>query len=284
MARHSVSREPLVVVKFGGELVDSEDGMREVAATVARTLRAPARLVVVHGGGREIDLALQSAGLEKRQVDGLRITDRPTLDIVVGVLAGRINTRLVAALGAAGVRGVGLTGADAGCGLSRKAPLHTAASGGQVDLGLVGEPIELERSGVVDALLAADFVPVVASIGATVDGQLLNVNADTLAAHLAISLRADRLILAGATDGVLDEAGRTIRQIDPTTIETIVATGTATAGMIAKLSAANRAVARGVEEVFVVNGRRPAAVEQAVAGVAPERSTRVAASLQVQVS
>src|SRR6185369_17979927 len=99
-----------------------------------------APLVVVHGGGKEIDAALRTAGIEKRQVDGLRITDQPTLEIVVAVLAGAVNTRFVAALNAAGVAAVGLTGADAQCGLAEIAPPHRAVDGRLVDLGRVGVP------------------------------------------------------------------------------------------------------------------------------------------------
>ena len=109
-------------------------------------------LVIVHGGGREIDAALARAGIAKRQVDGLRITDEPTLDIVVGVLAGLINTRLVAALGAAGVRAVGLTGADAGVGRVEAAKPHVSTTGAAVDLGRVGEPVGKDRPALVDDL------------------------------------------------------------------------------------------------------------------------------------
>src|SRR5262245_66658019 len=99
-------------------------------------------LVIVHGGGREIDAALKTAGIEKRQVDGLRVTDQATLNVVVAVLAGTVNTRFVAGLTSAGVAAVGLTGADGGCGLSEQAPPHRTVNGHQVDLGLVGLPSE----------------------------------------------------------------------------------------------------------------------------------------------
>jgi acetylglutamate kinase len=200
-----------VVLKFGGELLEEHERMTALASAIAKIARRT-RLVIVHGGGREIDAALARVGIEKRQVDGLRITDGPTLDIVVGVLAGLVNTRFVAALGRAGVRAVGLTGADAGLGLVKPAPPHVSAAGATVELGLVGEPIGRERPSLLVDLCRQGYVPVVSSIGASVEGELFNVNADTLAAHLAGRLRARRLIVAGATAGVLDRGGATIAE------------------------------------------------------------------------
>src|SRR3954464_9167398 len=113
-----------LLLKFGGELLENGSRLTTLVSAIARTATQGVPLVIVHGGGKEIDAALKAAGIEKRQVDGLRITDEPTLNVVVAVLAGTINTRLVAALNAAGVPAVGLTGADARCGLSEPAPPH----------------------------------------------------------------------------------------------------------------------------------------------------------------
>ena len=150
--------------------------------------------MVVHGGGRAIDAELARARQRAEAiVDGLRITDAATLDAVVAVLGGTINTRLVARLVAAGARAVGLTGADAALGAWRREPRRMSPrAGAQVDLGLVGEPDGRRRSGVVIDLLAGGYVPVVASIGVSRDGGLLNVNADTIAAHLAAGIGATR--------------------------------------------------------------------------------------------
>src|SRR5688500_2709757 len=128
-----------VVLKFGGELLEDSQRVAALASTMARLSRKTP-IVIVHGGGREIDASLARAGIEKRQVDGLRITDEPTLDIVVGVLAGLVNTRFVAALGVAGIQAVGLTGADAGIGRVKAAPPHKSTTGATVNLGRVGEP------------------------------------------------------------------------------------------------------------------------------------------------
>jgi acetylglutamate kinase len=243
-----------VVVKFGGELLEDPTQLSALTTALAKLSRTTP-LVIVHGGGREIDSALARVGIAKRQVDGLRITDEPTLDIVVGVLAGLINTRLVAALGAAGVRAVGLTGADAGIGRVRPARPHVSAGGATVDLGRVGEPVETNRPALLDELCKKGYVPVVSSIGASRDGRLFNVNADTLAARLAARLKSPRLVIAGATAGVLDGEGGTIADLSFDAVESMVQNGSASAGMIAKLAACRSAVEGGAREVFVADGR-----------------------------
>lgn len=264
----------LRVLKFGGELLEGATAMAEAAAAV-HALAGAGPLVVVHGGGREIDAALAAAGIEKRQVEGLRITDEPTLDIVVAVLAGRINTRFVAALTAAGVPAVGLTGADAGCGLAEPAPPHRTVDGRLVQLGAVGVPSASADISVLRTLTDDGFVPVVACLGATREGRLLNVNADTLAGHLAARLRARRLVIAGTTPGVLTPGGATLPLVDVAGITRLVNDGTATAGMIAKLRACEQALAAGVEDVVIADGRDRATLEAAATAGEPRGATRL---------
>lgn len=254
----------LTLLKLGGELLEAPDRVAALAKALARAGRTQP-LAIVHGGGREIDAALARAGINKRQVDGLRITDEPTRDIVVSVVAGAINTRFVAALGAAGMRAVGLTGADAGIGLSRRARPFTSASGKQVDLGLVAEPSGGSPALLLD-LVRRGYVPVVACVTADRHGTLLNVNADTLAAHLAATTDASRLVIAGGTAGVFDDEGRTIPSLDRRAARRLIAAGTANAGMVAKLTACRRALARGVGEVLIVSGRDPEQLAAVVAG------------------
>jgi acetylglutamate kinase len=241
------------VLKLGGELLEDAAAMKAMAAAVAR-LAARERVVVVHGGGRAIDAELRARGLEARFVDGLRITDAAALETVVSVLAGRTNTAFVGALHAAGVRAVGLTGADAGIGLSQRAGVFTTAAGAVVDLGLVGQPLDAPVTLLQD-LTSLGYVPVVASIGVAADGSLLNVNADTLAGHLAGMLRANRLLIAGGTAGVLDANGRTIATLTPDQLDAMIASGVAHSGMVAKLAACRAALQRGVADVAVVSGR-----------------------------
>ena len=262
--RKAARRGP-IVLKLGGELLEERTRLKTVARVIARVAeRQP--LVIVHGGGKEIDAALTQASIPKHQVDGLRITDEPTLQVVVAVLAGSINTRLVAAINAAGGQAVGLTGADAGVGLVRAARPHRATNGELVDLGLVGEPTGNGPAPLVETLCANRFVPVVACIGASRDGRLFNVNADTLAGALASRLRARRLIVAGATPGVLNADGETIPALDVEDVDRLVSSGTATAGMVAKLRACRDALNAGVGDVAIADGRRPGRLAGLLAG------------------
>lgn len=243
-----------VVLKIGGELLETAQRTKEVGRAIAG-LRGGDPLVVVHGGGRDIDAALARAGIAKRQVDGLRITDEATLEVVVSVLAGILNTRLVAAVSAAGGDGVGLTGADGAIGLVEKAAPHGAADGTQVDLGQVGTPVRGQPLDLLHGLCRRGYVPIVATIGISRSGELYNVNADTFAAYLAGAMGAQRLIVAGGTSGVLDEHGETISTLDPADVDRLIGAGTASAGMIAKLSACRDALTLGVGEVVIADGR-----------------------------
>jgi acetylglutamate kinase len=263
----------LVVLKVGGELLEDRAALRAVATGVARVAAGGTPLIIVHGGGTEIDAALESAGIEKRQIDGLRITDSATLEIVVSVLAGAVNTRLVAALMTAGVPAVGLTGADASCGLCDTAGPHRTIDGRLVDLGCVGVPSDRADTRLLSTLVGQGYVPVIACIGVGDDGRLLNVNADTLAGHLAARLGARRLVIAGTTPGVLDGSGATLALIEAQRIPQLLHNGTATAGMMAKLRASERALSAGVGDVVIVDGRDGAALESAAGHDAPPRST-----------
>ena len=257
----------IVVLKLGGELLEDRARMKDVARLIARAARR-STLVVVHGGGKDIDAALAQAGIIKQQVDGLRITDEATLQVVIAVLAGSINTRLVAAVNAAGGRAVGLTGADAGVGLVKRAKPHRATNGEMVDLGFVGEPLPSGDAPLLASLAGQQFVPIVACIGAARDGSLFNVNADTLAGNLAARLGARRLVFAGGTPGVLDGEGKTIPALDGDGIGELVSSGTATAGMVAKLRACHRAIEDGVRDVSIADGRQPGRLAALLAGTA----------------
>jgi acetylglutamate kinase len=270
----------LTLLKLGGELLEEPARLAEIAAVIAG---ATGPLVVVHGGGREIDAALKRAGLAKRQVEGLRVTDSATLDVVVEVLAGAVNTRLVAAIVKAGGRAVGLTGADAGLVPVEKAPAHRSVDGTVTDLERVGRPVGAGRPALAADLVEAGYVPVVASIAAGADGLLYNVNADTLAADLAARLGAARLVIAGATPGVLDEKGGTIEALDLAAAAALVSGGVASAGMIAKLTACRDAINGGVEEVLMVEGRQGAVLARALEGSQTDMpATRMVAALEAR--
>jgi len=246
-----------LVLKLGGELLET-GGQRSRVAAAAGTIAAARPLVIVHGGGRAIDVTLERYAIEPRKVDGLRITDEETRDVVVSVLAGSANTTLVAALVGLGVPAVGLTGVDAGFAPAIRASRYLATNGAVVDLGFVGDPVDADTS-LVELMLAHGYVPVIASLG--VDGStILNVNADVMAGRIAAALTAE-LVIAGGTPGVLDADGQSIATLDAEGIERLIASRTATAGMIAKLDACRAALMKGVPVVRIVDGSDFAAGE-----------------------
>jgi acetylglutamate kinase len=262
------------VLKLGGELIEDEPRLRAIGRAITSAARK-GRLVVVHGGGREIDAALAQVGIPKRQIDGLRVTDAETLNIVVSVLAGTINTRFVAAINAAGGKAVGLTGADAGVAPVEKAAPHKATNGETVDLGMVGMPIKAAEPEVIETLCKAGYVPVIACVSAGRNGKLYNVNADTLAGSIAARLHAKRLVIAGSTPGVLDKRNRTIDKLDKERIEKLVKSGTANAGMVAKLHACQMALKGGAKSVVIVDGRAPGRLVKALGGGKTSATTKV---------
>jgi acetylglutamate kinase len=264
----------LSVLKLGGELIENEQRLKAMGRAI-KSAAKKGRLVIVHGGGREIDAALAQVGIPKRMVDGLRVTDADTLNIVVSVLAGTINTRFVAAINAAGGQAIGLTGADSGVAPVEKAAPHKATSGETVDLGMVGMPIKAPTPAVIESLCKGGFVPVIACISAGKNGKLFNVNADTLAGSLAARLQARRLVIAGATPGVLDKRNRTIPKLDAERIEKLVKSGTANAGMVAKLSACQVALKGGAKSVVIVDGRAPGRLVKALSGEKTSATTKV---------
>jgi acetylglutamate kinase len=247
-----------LVLKLGGELLESRP-QRERIASLAARLGAERPLVVVHGGGRAIDAELARRQIAPKKVDGLRITDADTLDAVVAVLAGSANTDLVAAMVGAGVLAVGLTGVDAGFGRARRMEAHRSTQGATVDLGLVGDPTQADPS-LLQLLAANGYVPVVASLGYLADeatpGQVLNVNADVMACRIAAAFDDCDLVIAGATAGVLNDDGKTIPALDPAGIDAVITSGTATAGMVAKLAACRTALMAGVASVRLIDGRQ----------------------------
>ena len=248
-----------LLLKVGGELLETAESLARLAGWAA-SVAATRPLVIVHGGGRGIDAELDRRGLASQKVDGLRVTDAPTLDAVVSVLAGSANTALVAALVGHDVPAVGLTGVDAGLGRAVRTSRHPSTAGALVDLGLVGDPTDADSS-LVELLLVHGYVPVIASLGIetahpAVSPQVLNVNADVMAGRLAATLPACDLVIAGTTPGVLDDRGASIPILDADGIDRIIASGTATAGMVAKLTACRTALHEGVASVRIVDGRR----------------------------
>ena len=255
----------LIVIKLGGELLEEKRRLRSLIRSLVQVSKH-GPVILIHGGGREIDAEISRLGITKQTVDGLRITDAATLDAVVGVLAGRVNTRLVSEIIAAGGSAVGLTGVDGGIVKVNRARRYKASDGQLMDLGFVGIPGPKGSPELLHDLTAGGYLPVVASIGSDVKGRLYNVNADTLAGDIAVRVGAKRLIILGATAGVLDRAGYTIPTIDDFMLLQLIQEGQASQGMVAKLLACRAARKGGVRHVVIADGRRRGVFQQVTNG------------------
>ncbi|NEX93779.1 acetylglutamate kinase [Caulobacter sp. 17J65-9] len=258
-----------VVVKYGGHAMGEEAVARQFAADVVLLKLLGVHPVVVHGGGPQISAMLDRAGVKSTFVDGLRVTDRATMEVAEMVLSGAINKEIANWITLAGreadVRGVGLSGKDARLITVDKARRTKRDPDSNieriVDLGFVGEPKDVDPQ-LIEALIYAevDYVPVIAPIGVSEEGETYNVNADTVAGAVAGALRAKRMLLLTDVPGVLDKNGELIRQMTVAEARKLIADGTATGGMIPKLETAIAAVESGVEAVVVLDGRRPHAM------------------------
>ncbi len=241
------------VIKLGGSTLGAHDtSLRDIAA--ARRDGLP--IVVVHGGGATISAWLARAGIEARFVRGLRVTDEPSLEIVVAVLAGLVNKTLVAQLGALGAPAIGLSGADS---------MLLQARRFDDELGYVGQVVRVNPYA-VDELLRLGHLPVIAPIAVEPGGkQLLNTNADTAAGEIAAALKAERLVFLTDVEGVLDEQKRLLPRLTAAEAESLIAAGTAGGGMIPKLEAAVRAASAGCA-TRIIDGTRERALARILAG------------------
>lgn len=240
------------VIKYGGHAMVDEELKRSFARDVALLKYVGLSPVVVHGGGPQIGEMLGRLGITSRFVDGQRVTDAETMKVVEMVLAGGVNQELVGLICAHGGRAVGLSGQDDRFLVARRME-------GTVDLGLVGEPTEV-RPDVIQRLIAAGFVPVVAPIGVDAEGNALNINADVAASKIAQALGAEKLILMTDTTGVLASDGRHLRSLARDEADRLMADGTISGGMIPKVRFALEAVAGGVGKVHILDGRMQHAV------------------------
>lgn len=243
-----------VVVKYGGNAMSGDLQTQSFARDITLMKRVGINPVVVHGGGPQIGQHLDRLGKESRFVQGLRVTDADTMDVVEMMLGGLINKALVSAINQQGGRAVGLTGKDGG--LLRAHKLQMA--GGE-DIGQVGE-IEAIDPRLISHLEAGGFIPVIAPIGVGADGAAYNINADTVAGTLAGVLGAEKLMLLTNIRGVLGRDGELLTGLDAEQVEALIADGTIHGGMLPKIGCALDAVRAGVRSVHIVDGR----VEHAV--------------------
>ena len=258
-----------VVIKYGGHAMGETAVARQFAADVVLLKLMGVNPVVVHGGGPQISAMLDRAGVKSSFVDGLRVTDADTMTVAEMVLSGAVNKEIAHWITMAGkeadVRGVGLSGKDAGL-LTVEKTRRTRRDPDslierEVDLGYVGEPTEVDAKLITRLIESdADWVPVVAPIGVSADGQTYNVNADTVAGALAGKLKAKRMLLLTDVPGVKGADGKIIRQMTVGQASQLIEDGTATGGMIPKLQTAMAAIRAGVEAVVILDGRRPHAM------------------------
>jgi len=242
------------VIKLGGDVL-APPALTVVAAEVARARAAGRRLVVVHGGGPQTTELSRRLGIEPQLVGGRRITDQASLDVVKMVVAGRLNVDLVAALRAAGVSAVGLSGSSGVVRARRRPPRVVSGSGGQaVDFGLVGDVEGIDRV-LLDALDAGGYLPVIACLGADAGGTTLNINADVVASQLAASLGAAALVACTAVGGVRrdkDDPASLLARLTVAEARAAIQDGVVQGGMIPKLEEAFAPLAAGVGAVHIV--------------------------------
>jgi acetylglutamate kinase len=244
-----------IVVKYGGNAMTDETLKRSFAEDVVMLRLVGMNPVVVHGGGPQIEQLLSRVGKKGEFVQGMRVTDAETMDIVEMVLAGQVNKEIVELINTAGGKAVGLTGQDGGLIRARRLTLASRDDPEhRIDIGQVGE-IESIDPDVIRTLGASGFIPVIAPIGSGRDGETYNINADVVAGKIAEVLRAEKLVLLTNTPGVLDQKGNLITGLSARQIDELFADGTISGGMLPKISSALDAARGGVHSVHIVDGR-----------------------------
>jgi len=237
----------IVVIKLGGHAMGSDDSMDSFARDVVLMQQVGVNPVIVHGGGPMINAMLERLNIQSEFVDGKRVTDRDTVDVVEMVLSGLVNKRIVQALNRQGGKAVGLSGKDANLMICD-----------QTDpaLGFVGTPNDMDPT-LLHTLFANDMIPVIAPLGAGRNGETFNVNGDTAAGAIAAALKADRLLLLTDVSGVKNEEGVVVTELKTAKIREMTGSGTIAGGMIPKTQTALDAIDGGVRAVVILDGRAP---------------------------
>jgi len=236
-----------IVIKFGGHAMVDDDAMDGFARDIVLMRQVGVNPIVVHGGGPMINEMLGRLNIQSEFVNGKRVTDAATVEVVEAVLSGLVNKRIVQAINSQGGRAVGLSGKDSNLMICDQT---------DVDLGFVGTPADLDPT-ILRTLTDAENIPVIAPIGAGRNGETFNVNGDTAAGAIAASLAADRLLLLTDVEGVKDRDGQVLTEITPPQIRSLTADGTIAGGMIPKTETALAAIEGGVRAVVILDGRAP---------------------------
>ena len=249
----------VMVVKYGGNAMTDPILESSFARDIVMLKTVGIHPVVGHGGGPQVDNLLKELGRSSDRIDGMRVTDKATMDVVEMVLGGSVNKSIVNLINKHGGRAIGLTGKDASLIRAKKLPMTKTDKQGnpqQIDLGFVGDVVSINRD-VIDLMIASNFIPVIAPLGVDDEGNTYNINADVVAGKVAEFMLAEKLILLTNIKGVLDKAGNVATGLTPAKVDEMIADGTISGGMIPKISYALEAVKNGVKSAVIVDGRVP---------------------------
>jgi acetylglutamate kinase len=251
------------VVKLSGKVTESHDNLASLAEELALLHQVGIRLTVVHGGGKQLSDLASRLGIQQTIIEGRRVTDDATLEMAKMIFAGKINTDILAALRQRGIEAVGLSGVDGNIVHAERRPpkqitnRETGVSA-QVDFGHVGDVVQI-NSRLLTVLLDTGYLPVISSLGADDDGMVFNINADTIAAEIAVQLQAEKLILLSDVDGIYLRAGdpeTKLSRLTAAEADDLVSSGTATGGMVPKLQSIAALLRRGVHSAHIISGNK----------------------------
>ena len=251
--------DKLIVVKYGGNAMTDSALESSFARDIVLLKTVGMHPVVVHGGGPQVDNLLKELGRQSDRIDGMRVTDKSTMDIVEMVLGGSVNKSIVSLINKHGGRAIGLTGKDANLILAKKLMMEKIGADGiavPVDLGFVGDVVSVNKD-VINMLIASNFIPVIAPLGVDEEGNTYNINADLVAGKVAEFLQAEKLMLLTNIKGVLGRDGEVVTGLTPKTVDSLIEDGTISGGMIPKIQCALDAVRSGVKSAVIVDGRVP---------------------------
>ena len=248
-------QDKTLVIKYGGNAMTDPHLKECFAHDVVLLKLVGFNPVVVHGGGPQIETILSRVGKKGEFVQGMRVTDAETMEVVEMVLGGQVNKEIVSLINQAGGKAVGLTGKDSNFIRAKKLMMEDKGNPGDlIDIGQVGDITDIDPS-LIAFLDKADFIPVIAPIGVGEDGESYNINADVVAGKLAEILKAEKLVLLTNTPGVLDKQGKLLTGLTPRDIDDLVADGTLSGGMLPKIASALDAARNGVKSVHIIDGR-----------------------------
>ena len=251
--------DKLIVVKYGGNAMTDPELESSFARDIVLLKTVGMHPVVVHGGGPQVDNLLKELGRQSERIDGMRVTDKSTMDIVEMVLGGSVNKSIVSLINKHGGRAIGLTGKDANLIQAKKMLMEKVTDDGTrvpVDLGFVGDVVSVNKD-VINMLIASNFIPVIAPLGVDSQGNSYNINADLVAGKVAEFLQAEKLMLLTNIKGVLGRDGEVVTGLTPKKVDALIEDGTISGGMIPKIQCALDAVRGGVKSAVIVDGRVP---------------------------